>query len=75
MMMLNDLAAAAVSDESIENDTMVITPPGGSRGGGRGGGRGEEEDEVSVGDKEVDVIGMERKQMIVDVLVLPCRCC
>ena len=38
------------------------------------GGRGEEEEEVSVEDKEVDVIGIEKKQMIVDVLVLPCRC-
>jgi len=37
---------------------MVTTPPGGSRGGGREGGRGEEEEEVSVGDKEVDVIQM-----------------
>ena len=36
---------------------MVTTPTGGSRGGGRDGGRGEEEEEVSMGDKEVDVIG------------------
>jgi len=28
-----------------------------------------------VGNKEVDVIGMERKQMIVDMLVLPYHCC
>ena len=31
----------------------------------------EEEEEVPVGEKEMDVIGLERKQMIVDVLVLP----
>ena len=37
---------------------MVTTPTGGSWGGGRDGGRGEEEEDVSVGDKEVDVIGM-----------------
>ena len=37
-----------------------------------GGSKGEEEGEVPMGDKEVDVIGgMERKQMIEDVLVLP----
>ena len=29
------------------------------------------EEEVPVGDEELDVIGIERKQMIVDVLVLP----
>ena len=38
---------------------MVTTPPGGNRGGGREDGRGEEEEDASVGDKEVDVIGME----------------
>jgi len=30
-----------------------------------------EEEEVPVGDDEVDVIGMERKQMTMDVLVFP----
>jgi len=54
---------------------MVTTPTGSSRGGGRDGGRGEEEEDVSVENKEVDVIVMERKQMIMDVLALPCRCC
>jgi len=35
--------------------------------------KGEEDEEVSVGDEEMDVIGMERKQIVMDVLVLP-RC-
>jgi len=40
---------------------MVTTTPGVSRGCGRDGKQGEEEEKVSVGDKEVDVIGTERK--------------
>ena len=59
------------SSTSLLNNTIVTTPLGGSQGGGRDGERGEEKEEVSVVDKEVDVIKMERKQMIVDVLVLP----
>ena len=60
---------------------MVTTPPGGSsdrRDGGSTGEEEEEEEEVPMGEEEVDVIGMERKQMIVDVLVLltvNCYCC
>ena len=46
------------SSTALLNNTMVTTPTGGSWGGGRDGGRGEEEEDVSVGDKEVDVIGM-----------------
>ena len=52
----------------------MVTPPGGSsdrRDGGSTGEEEEEEEEVPMGDKEMDTIGMERKQMIMDVLVLP----
>eukprot|EP00751_Fragilariopsis_kerguelensis_P006006 CAMPEP_0170791920 /NCGR_PEP_ID=MMETSP0733-20121128/21479_1 /TAXON_ID=186038 /ORGANISM="Fragilariopsis kerguelensis, Strain L26-C5" /LENGTH=59 /DNA_ID=CAMNT_0011140037 /DNA_START=467 /DNA_END=646 /DNA_ORIENTATION=+ len=47
---------------------MVTTQPGGSsdhQDGGITGEVEEEEDEIPVGNKEVDVIGMERKQIIV----------
>jgi len=40
-------------------------------GGSTAGEVEEEEEEVPMRDEEVDVVGMERKQMIVDVLVLP----
>ena len=45
---------------------MVTTTPGGSSDRRDGGSTGEEEEEeVPMGEEEVDVIGMERKQMIV----------
>jgi len=54
-------------------NTIKATPLGGSSHRQDGGSTGEEteEEEVPVGEKEMDVIGLERKQMIVDVLVLP----
>mmetsp|Transcript_61490 Transcript_61490/g.68816 ORF Transcript_61490/g.68816 Transcript_61490/m.68816 type:complete len:80 (+) Transcript_61490:51-290(+) len=45
---------------------LVTTTPGGSSDRRDGGSTGEvEEEEIPMGDEEVDVIGMERKQMIV----------
>ena len=63
------------SSTALSNNTTVTITPGGNRGGGRDGGQGEGKEEVSVGDKEMDVFKMERKQMIADVLVLPYRYC
>jgi len=62
------------SSTALLNNIMVLIPPCGSSDRGDGGSTGKEEkkeEKIPVGDKEVNVIGMERKQMIVDVLVLP----
>ena len=47
----------------------MVTTPGDSSDRRDGSSTGEEEEEATIGDKEVDVIGMERK-LIVDMLFL-----
>ena len=51
---------------------MIAPPPIGGRSDHRdGGSMGDEEEEVPMGDEELDMIRMERKQINEDVFVLP----
>ena len=62
---------------TLSNNTMVTTTPGDSSDCQDGGSTGEveeEEEEVPMREEEMDVIGMERKQMIVDTSRYRCCC-